>query len=312
MYTQINRQLEEAQQGIFHLQKIDSMLKHLRREQYSLEEKVVELKKKLDKENLDVQKLEKKSLSLLFYSVLGNIQERADKERQEALAAKLSYEQAVRDLEEVKSEIFRLYSQRDQYADSQQRYDSLYAQKKEMLLGSGSETAEAILAASNQVAQGKNRIKEIREAYGAGQDVINCLDNALSSLGSAKNWGVWDVMGGGLLADLAKHSHIDDAKAQAQRAQTLLRRFNAELADVHISGHFSFETGGFAKFADFFFDGLIADFVMQSRINNSRESIGRVRGQVQSVLSKLREMEIQEIAAVKELERTIDQLVVER
>lgn len=312
MYTQINRQLEEAQQGIFHLQKIDSMLKHLRREQYSLEEKVVELKKKLDKENLDVQKLEKKSLSLLFYSVLGNIQERADKERQEALAAKLSYEQAVRDLEEVKSEIFRLYSQRDQYADSQQRYDSLYAQKKEMLLDSGSETAEAILAASNQVAQGKNRIKEIREAYGAGQDVINCLDNALSSLGSAKNWGVWDVMGGGLLADLAKHSHIDDAKAQAQRAQTLLRRFNAELADVHISGHFSFETGGFAKFADFFFDGLIADFVMQSRINNSRESIGRVRGQVQSVLSKLREMEIQEIAAVKELERTIDQLVVER
>jgi len=203
----------------------------------------------------------------------------------------------------VKSEIFRLYSQRDQYADSQQRYDSLYAQKKEMLLGSGSETAEAILAASNQVAQGKNRIKEIREAYGAGQDVINCLDNALSSLGSAKNWGVWDVMGGGLLADLAKHSHIDDAKAQAQRAQTLLRRFNAELADVHISGHFSFETGGFAKFADFFFDGLIADFVMQSRINNSRESIGRVRGQVQSVLSKLREMEIQEIAAVKELEK---------
>jgi chromosome segregation ATPase len=117
MFTDINRQLDEARQGVFQLQKIDSMLQHLLLEQADLAEKAAQLKGKLVKEDADVERLEKRSLAALFYSALGNYIHRLEKERQEALAAKLQLKQAKSDLEDVRSEIASLRSRRQEYLD---------------------------------------------------------------------------------------------------------------------------------------------------------------------------------------------------
>ncbi|HRU42613.1 MAG TPA: hypothetical protein P5021_11560, partial [Candidatus Diapherotrites archaeon] len=255
MYTEINKRLEEAQQGVFRLYKIDSMLKGLKDEQLSLESKVSELKTILDKEDLDVKKLEGNSLAGIFYSVLGRLEERLENEKKEALGAKLKYDQAVRDLEDVKHEISKLCSERGNYMDCERKYESLYAAKRDMLIKSDPDRAQKLLNLTEQLNNSKNALKEIREAISAGRSVISSLEKAMSSLNSAEGWGVWDMLGGGLISDLAKHSHIDNAKYEAEQAQILLRRFRAELADIRIREDIHIETGGFAKFADFFFDG---------------------------------------------------------
>lgn len=309
MYTEINRRLEEAQQGIRRLRKIDSMLKDLRSEQLSLECKLSELKDALDKEDLDVKKFEKSSLAGIFYSVFGNLEERVKKEKGEALAAKLKYDQAASDLEDVKNEISKLCSERAEYIDCGREYESLRAQKKDLLMQSDPKTAQRLLDLTEQLNTSKSDLKEIREAVSAGRNVLISLDNALSSLDSAEGWGVWDMLGGGLISNLAKHSHIDDAKYETERTQTLLRRFKTELADVRIDSDIYIETGGFAKFADFFFDGLIADWFMQSRIQNSRESVSQVRSQVQSVMSKLSRLEVQKSSSIGKLEMEINELI---
>ena len=234
MYTEINRQLEEAQQGIYRLRKIASMLKDLRDEERALELKLSELKGIWDKENIDVQKLEKMSLAGVFLSILGRLQEQVEKEKSEALAAKLKYDQANRDLEDVKHEISRLCSEQAEYVDYERKYDRLYALKKDTLMKSDPEKAQYILDLNEQLSASKSILKEIKEAISAGRNVISSLDKALSSLDSAEGWGVWDMFGGGLISDLAKHSHIDAAKYEAEQTQTLLRRFRTELTDVRI------------------------------------------------------------------------------
>lgn len=309
MYTEINQQLAEAQQGIYRLRKIDSMLKDLRNGELSLECKLSELKDVLDKENLDVRKLEKKSLANIFYSVLGSLEENVEKEQREALAAKLKYDQATRDLEDVKHESSKLRSERVKYIDCERKYDSLYALKKDMLMKSDPETAQCLLHFTEQLNTSKSTLKEIKEAISAGRNVISSLDNALSSLDSAENWGVWDMLGGGLISDIAKHSHIDDAKYEAERTQTLLRHFKTELTDIRISDDIRIETDGFAKFADFFFDGLISDWFMQSKIQNSYESVSQVKSKVQSVMSKLSRLENQESSNIEKTEIEIGNLI---
>ena len=102
------------------------------------------------------------------------------------------------------------------------------------------------------------------------------IDMIDEKLGRAQGWGTWDMLGGGLISDLAKHSNLDEAQAGAEYLQTLLSRFRTELADVRISA----QTGqvnveGFLRFADYFFDGLIADWTVLSRIHKSRESVSR-------------------------------------
>lgn len=312
MFQEINQQMEEAQQGIYRLQRINSKLKELQDQKNSLENKVSELDVILKKENLDVTKLENKSLTNLFYSMLGKIDEKIDQEKKEALAAKLKHEQAVSDLESVEYEIGKLRMERKNYLSCARDYDTLYLRKKEMLMQSDPVTAEKILEMTQAINRAENNIKEIKEAIEVGNRVLNCIDDTLSSLKSAEGWGTWDMLGGGLMADLAKHSHIDEAKQKAEKVQSLLLNFRTELADVKINNTIHFEMDGFAKFADFFFDGLLADWSMQSKINASQESVRKVKSQVGNVMTKLGQMNTAEVANVNQLKVRLDELVLNK
>ena len=74
-------------------------------------------------------------------------------------------------------------------------------------------------------------------------------------------------MGGGLIADLAKHSRLDDAQASVEYLQSQLRAFRTELADVTISADFQVNIDGFLRVADYVFDGIFADWAVLDRIN---------------------------------------------
>lgn len=309
MFTEINRQLEEAQQGISRLRKINAMLVELRHEQQALEEKTAELKLVLAKENLDVSKLEGKSLAHVFYSVLGSLPEKVEKEEREALAARLKYDQAERDLEDVKQRTARLIAQRANLIDWERKYEDLFEQKKAELEKSGTQAASVLLDSTAQLNISRSNLQEIQEAAAAGANVLSSLEEAMSRLNSAEGWGVWDMLGGGLLTDIIKHSHIDDARSEVERAHALLQHFKSELADITINYDVHIETGGFTKFADFFFDGLIADWFMQSEIHNSQASIEGVMDQVQNVLTKLGDLQAQESRRIEQLTREIDAVI---
>jgi hypothetical protein len=108
------------------------------------------------------------------------------------------------------------------------------------------------------------------------------------SLKSAEGWGTWDLFGGGLISDMAKHSHLDTAQANAEQLQILLRRFKAEMADVYVDASLgAVNIDGFLRFADFFFDGLIADWTVLRRIRDSQNSVSRIKQQVNDALWKL-------------------------
>jgi DNA repair exonuclease SbcCD ATPase subunit len=310
MYQEMNQQLEEAQQKVFRRNKLSAMLKELREQQRVLVDRVEELKSLLEKENEDVDNLEAKSLTHLFYSVLGKLGEQVEKERREALAAKLKYDQAVNELEQLRHQIKLLEEEFVEYRDSQRIYDSLFEKKKEHMLNSHSSTGEQILQLTEELNRAKNNQSEIDEAIRAGEAVCSHIDSALNSLDSAEGWGTWDLLGGGLVSDLMKHSHIDEAKGEADVIQSKLSQFRAELADVRIQNDIHFETDGFGKFADFFFDGLIADWCMQSRITESKDSFENVRSQVNSVLAKLSSMKNIEKEHVEGLLRKINQMII--
>lgn len=310
MYREINEKIKQAQQGLLRLHKIDSMIKELELRQEALSLKTDELKATMEKENGDVEKLEHTSIASLFYSMLGNLDERVEKERKEVLAAKLKYNQAVRDLDDIKYQISKLNSERINYVDCQTDYDRFYAQKKEMLIKAADTKAQRIDELTNSLNLAGLNFNEILEAKIAGNKVLDGLNEALEYLSSAEGWGTWDLLGGGLLSDIAKHSNIDGAKEEIEKVQSLLRQFKMELTDICIDSDIIMETEGFAKFADFFFDGLIADWFMQSRINESQDSVSKVKGQVLSILEKLDEIANNENNNMENLKAEIEALII--
>ncbi|MCR5735503.1 MAG: hypothetical protein K6G22_12930 [Lachnospiraceae bacterium] len=122
------------------------------------------------------------------------------------------------------------------------------------------------------------QVKEIKEAIEAADDALYHLESARGYLGSAGNWGIIDILGGGLITNLVKHSKMGKAESEVQEARYALQRFSKELRDV--TEYTSIHINDFLTFADFVFDGFLTDVIVQSKIGEARrqcdEAIHRV------------------------------------
>ena len=97
------------------------------------------------------------------------------------------------------------------------------------------------------------------------------------------------LFGGGLFSTFAKHSKMDDAQRYMEQAKRDLAAFSRELADV--SETLNINTGEFLTFADYFFDGFLADMMVQSKIRDAQRQVDDAIYRVESILSKLRTQE---------------------
>ena len=93
--------------------------------------------------------------------------------------------------------------------------------------------------------------------------------------------------GGGLLADIVKHDHLDEAQAKINTLQVELRAFKTELADVKIQADIHVKIEEFLKFADFFFDGLFSNWAVKDKIEESITSVKHTKYEIRAVISKL-------------------------
>ncbi|MDD6441934.1 MAG: hypothetical protein PUG71_07495 [bacterium] len=134
----------------------------------------------------------------------------------------------------------------------------------------------------------ENDKKEIREAIVAGERALNSLYEAQDKLNSARGWGMFDLFGGGLLADMMKHGKMNDASRCMEDAKCHLKAFQKELKDVHLSLDLRMEISSFLSFADFFFDGLVADYLVQSKIMAAKEQVEDAIVMVTNVLNTLK------------------------
>lgn len=133
-----------------------------------------------------------------------------------------------------------------------------------------------------------NEGKEVREAISAGERALSSLQEAEQYLDSARTWGAVDIFGGNMFSGLMKHSKIEKASQAMDRAKYDLREFQRELNDVQNLQNMNINVGDFMTFADFFFDGLIVDFMVQSRINDARRQVKDAIRRVENILGQLR------------------------
>ena len=135
-----------------------------------------------------------------------------------------------------------------------------------------------------------NEGKEVNEAILAGEAALDSLRDAERKLQSARGWGMMDIMGGGLISGVLKHERVSEAKACIENAKYQLNRFRDELDDIRSLDSIHIDIGDFLTFADFFFDGFIADFMVQSRIADARRQVQDAIVRVEQILGSLKSM----------------------
>lgn len=285
--TYYDELLKRQQEQIARSRQLTSMIEELRGQRDELSERVCKLNAMKLEEQADVDRLKGRSLAAFFYNVIGKMDERLDKERQEAYAARVKYDAAARELEAVEHDLNRFEAEYHELRGCEQAYENTLKEKAAAVKATGGDNAEEILKLEERSAFLKSQKKELGEAIAAGDAALSTTEQVLDSLNSAEGWGTWDLLGGGLIADMAKHSHLDEAQGRIEELQSQLRRFRTELADVTIQADMQVSVDGFLRFADYFFDGLFADWAVLDKINQAQSRVLDTKSQIENALSRL-------------------------
>ncbi|MBP1768986.1 MAG: hypothetical protein H6P98_3101 [Candidatus Aminicenantes bacterium] len=279
--------LLEARERIREKQKLESSVGDARRSLASERTRLAELGAVLKKEEADVRRLEGLSLTAMFHQFLGSKEDRLDQEKQEVFTAKLKYDQCAHEVASLERDIADMEGRLADIGDPEAEYARALDRKEARIEGAG---RADLVRLTERIAEVNSDIKEIGEAVAAGDEVIAGLDSVIAYFKSAGNWGIVDLIGGGLIVTAVKHSKIDRAKAAIHEVQTRLGRFRRELADLRTGPEapLGVEISSFEKFADYLFDGLIFDWIVQSKINRSLDAAREMRDRMAALVGDLR------------------------
>ncbi|OCA88011.1 hypothetical protein A8F94_09295 [Bacillus sp. FJAT-27225] len=288
MFSEINAKLMVFQGELRKATKYNMQLVDYQEELEKLKERIAQLQDDFEIEQEDVKRLERFGLTYLFATLSGTRDEKLSKERQELITAEHALVEAEKVKEDIEQAIIILQEKLQAVKFSKQEYQQLLKQKEILIKESISPFAATLFELAEQESILQANIAELQEAITAGQRVKENLDMALTSLDKAASWGQWDMFGGGTISGMIKHQHIDDAEEDLYEARKSMRLFQKELLDVKIDLNQDIHISDMLRFADFFFDGFIADYMVQTKINDMIDQTESHYDKVSDVLAMLK------------------------
>ncbi len=253
------------------------------REEYQVRSKLNQLRSRLTE-------LDKRSIRNFYYGMIGQKEEMRHSMEREARMVEVELRDLQRTLEECGVKLKSLEAAYQGFGDPERRFRDGYERLKE-LLKADPVCGQEVSRLEKAVHELDKRLREIDQAIGAGGLAVQEARNVQSTLRSAQSYGLWDTMGGGTVAGAAKHKKLGDARKQSEELRSRISRFNSELTDVNIGLHLGQDNvGDFLRFADFFLDGLLADWAVQTRIGESQAEISEVEHTLHSMVNRLQDM----------------------
>ena len=289
------KELDALREQIARRREDTAVLRQLLQQESACVQTVQQRRMEWDKEHRDVERMERVSLSSVWASLRGTKEEDLFREKAEEQAALLKLQEAERQLEEVQAEIEDRRRRLRETEGCEARYEAVLREKERAYRAKDPDLAAKLAELERQKLELTARRRELLEARDAGRLALSKIQSALGSLDSAAGWSTWDVWGGGLVSDMMKYSHMDEAQDRMQSAQSALRRYQAELADVAMTASFDLQPGGFTRTMDIFFDNIFSDLAVRDRIDQSLNQLAYVEDQVSRIQSRL-EAELDETA----------------
>lgn len=295
--------LSKIKLNIKEKERLGISLKSMEEELRAAEERKKQFERQLIKEEKDVKRLEGISLANLIHSLKGDKSDKLYEERREAIAAKVKYDEINGEIKRLKEEIEGIKSRIFGLGNLQEKYLQLIDEKEKIIKSGNYIQNDELEGLIDEGVNLKNKEREINEAIAAGEKLLYSLNGVRDILDSAKNWGIYDMMGGGFISTMVKHSKIDEAQEEIQKACYLAKRFYKEIGDVGQTANININIDSFLTFADYFFDGIFTDMAVQSRINDAIDQVNNNIMKLNRILNGLeRELKTNE-NKIKDIDR---------
>ncbi|MCL6457514.1 MAG: hypothetical protein K6T85_05860 [Gorillibacterium sp.] len=309
MFTELNERLKRVKEKERNHSKWQERLTVLNRERTSQERSVQELEREWLKEHEDVEKLRNGSLSGFILTILNKKAERLLKEEMESVQAKAKHEAAIASVRFTQEEIRTALERIAEASGWEEEYEQIIRDKERLLKEHSPQTAEQMDKLVNRRIVLSTENQELVEAIHAGRALLIPLVEAEKCLNSARNWGTYDMLGGGFLSTHIKHGKIEESTEFMHSARGHLSRFEKELKDVNMILTVEFDVSSFLKFADYFFDGFFSDWIVQGKINDSLDQVAASISKVEDAISSLERLIQTRNNEIKQVSQDLTELI---
>ncbi|BDZ61079.1 hypothetical protein Lsed01_00382 [Demequina sediminis] len=251
-------------------------------------DELAQLHSALQVELSEVRRLEEASLTKLWATLRGNTADRLAIERAEADVAAIAVASAQSRLDSAIAEDARVRREHDALQGADRSYADALAAYETAVLAVGGRDAEELTALAEQLGVTQARHREVAEAVDALRAARTALDTALAKLDSAGGWSTYDTFfGGGLVADMVKHSSINDATEAFREVNRALERLSVELADIGGAAIDGVEVSETLAVFDVLFDNIVSDWMVRERISEAKARAEDLRRRLSQLAGEL-------------------------
>lgn len=133
-------------------------------------------------------------------------------------------------------------------------------------------------------------LRQLELAIEVGTQVLDCLKKAKQQLEEIQAQGFFERISRGVFGKKYDSKRINGANQTIKQAKELLIVFQRKLRYIKVPNQLKIEIEGFVTFADFFFDSLLADWYVQSKLKKSLDEVEDAMRQILEILEKLNTM----------------------
>lgn len=247
-----------------------------------LEEQLEALIKQMEKEKLDVEKLERESLATALLKLLGTFEKAYDRESQDLVRAKLEFDKAYalkisaqRQLNELEAEI----------NEKKNRLRSV----KETLLRRHPELLETVTREEQTLAQLEHEYIQIQEAETAAYQTLEAITDILVTLDSSTLITNWDLITEiELILDYVNKDQLNMAEAMILHLEKCVHVLHRELRDVEFLQEQQYATISSSKSVlDAFLDTIFQEWSKKEIIEKSIHHLKQLEENVLQVMNEL-------------------------
>lgn len=284
IYDQRLRELTEKVKRKTHL---EAMINELSGRKSALEAKAEELREVMNKEEADVQRLEKGGLKVFLYEIIGKSEEKLEKEKEEAYAAAVKYNSAVKELSDLIENINVLEAELKPLWYAEEDYEKAYSEKRNALKESGNPQAEELLENERVLQFLLNEEKELKEAVMAGKKAQRISEHLVSALEDAEHYSYLDIATRSSFSSFRKYDILEEAAELSQQLSSALNNFKAELADVEIYNDMDITVDSDARFMDWLFDNFFTDYRFLNNVKDLLSDAQKLKSDISYALAML-------------------------
>lgn len=237
----------------------------------ALSQEEIRLQSELKKETHDYRSIEKLSIKKLLSLFSDKYEEMMDKEYREMKIAQYKYDRLLDTIKSQQEQMQHITELLTHYEDIENQYEELLEAKRIWASQNG---FDVIADFERNLLTQNRKLKEIDEAVSACKKLLMSLSSAKDDLSSAKNWGIFDILGGGLIPSLVKQDHIKRASQYIKDSSDKAAILSRELGDLSVFFNIEqIEIDSLSKTFDTFFDNIFSDMSIQEQINGAYDNI---------------------------------------